>query len=145
MSEASARRLLSAVAEWRPEALVYFEAVLADLTHADALLPTVVEYRSCLLNENAIDSPHLAEWFEDRFVDAQRECVLNHVHLWDVAVQYSDEAKADGLTQRLRSLLPVLAEFWRWRLSQQTALALEVWTSDDPEEYGPTIGYGLSR
>ena len=127
------------------DALPVFEALLPDLSDADALLPRVVEYRGCLLNKRAIDNPHLSECFEDRFVDAQREYVLNHVHLWDVIWQHEDDAKAEALTARLRRALPTIADFWRWHIGRQTRLPVEVWTSDDPEEYGPTIGYGLIR
>ena len=145
MSESNAPDLLPCVAEWRADALPVFEALLPDLSDAAALLPSVVEYRGCLLNKRAIDNPHLSEWFEDRFVDAQREYVLNHVHLWDVIWQHEDEVKAEALTARLRHALPTIADFWRWHIGRQTGLPIEVWTADDPEEYGPTIGYGLIR
>jgi len=145
VSEDDASALLSAVAGWRPEAVPVFEALLPDLSDVGALLPSVVEYRGCVLNKRALDSPHLSEWFEDRFGDAQREYVLNHVHLWDVTWQHSEDAKADALTVRLREALPIIAEFWRWSIGQQTKLPVEVWTADDPEEYGPTIGYGMKR
>ncbi len=145
MSEGTASDLLRSVAEWRAEAVQIFEVLLPDLSDAGALLPSVVEYRGCPLNKRAIDSPHLSEWFEDRFVDAQREYALNHVHLWDVIWQHADDVEADGLTSRLREALPTIAEFWRWHIGRQTQLPIKVWTADDPEEYGPTVGYGLIR
>lgn len=145
MSESDAPDLLSSVAEWRAEAAPIFQALLPDLSDSDALLPNVVEYRGCLLNKRAIDSPHLSEWFEERFVDAQREYVLNHVHLWDVIWQHTDDVKAEALAARLRQALPTIADFWRWYIGRQTTLPVTVWTADDPEEYGPTIGYGLIR
>ena len=136
---------MEAAAEWRPDVAPMFEALLPDFSEQGALLPEIVEYCGCVLNRRALDNPHLPEWFEDRFIDAQREYVLNHVHLWDLTWQHTDDAKAEELTARLRAFLPVLAEFWRWRLAQQTKLPVEVWIADEPEEYGPTIGFGLPR
>ena len=145
MLNASAGDLLRAVASWRTEAAVAFERLIPELNDARRLNPVAVEFRGCLLNREALESPHLEEWFEDRFSDEQREYALNHVHLWDVARMPAEDRGAGELTERLREFLPVLAEFWRWQLNQQTSKPVHVWIADDPDEYGPTIGFGFKR
>ncbi len=138
--------LLVAVREWRPSAVDTFEQILPDFVDAGVLLPIAVDFRGCLLSQRAtVDNPHLEAWFEDRFIDAQREYVLNHVHLWDAVWMPNDDAAADELTSRLQTFLPILAEFWVWHITRQSAREIDVWTADDPEEYGPTIGFGYKR
>lgn len=138
--------VLLAVSNWRPDVVNVFEAVLPDLVDAGVLLPAVTDFRGCLLSASAITgNPHLEEWFEDRFTDAQREYVLNHLHLWDVVKTTDGVAVPEVVTGRLRALLPILAEFWTWHIAQQTDHAFDVWTADDPDEYGPTIGFGYER
>jgi len=145
VSKPAASDLLQAVGSWRPEAVSIFKAIVDEFSDVEALNPKAVEHRGCLLNRRALDNPHLEEWFEERFSDAQREYVLNHVHLWDVAWMPDDDARSAELTERLREFMPTLADFWRWSLAKQTGQPVEVWTSDDPEEYGPTIGFGYIR
>lgn len=145
MSDAFASDLLTTIAAWRPESVSAFESIIREFSDPAALDPVAVEYRGCLLNRRVLDSPRLEEWFEERFSDAQREYVLNHIHLWDVAWMPDDEERAGALTERLREFILVLADYWRWSLAKQASRPVEVWTSDDPEEYGPTIGFGYVR
>jgi len=65
--------------------------------------------------------------------------------LWDVVSMPDDDAQANALTERLRELLPILADYWRWSLARQVNKPIDVWIADDPEEYGPTIGFGYVR
>lgn len=142
----AANDLMAAVREWRSECVHAFESMLPEFAEPTVLLPVVVDFRGCLLKQSAMDNSHLEEWFEDRFVDEQREYVLNHVHLWDaVWMPNADDDAAEQLTQRLRKFLPVLADFWTWHIARQSVRPVHVWTADDPEEYGPTIGFGYQR
>lgn len=146
MLQEDASKVLAQVSLWRPETQALFVSVLVDLRDPSALDLDAVDYNGCLINRRALKHPEtLAAWFEDRFSDDQREYVLNHLHLWDVAEMPSDPAASSDLTERLRSFLPTLADFWRWRLASLTSRPFVVWTADDPEEYGPTIGFGYKR
>ena len=143
--EAQRLALQSALRAWRPDVADRFGALLLEFADLEALTPEIAEYRGCVLNKKALDSAYLADWFSDKYSDEQREYVLNHVHLWDVICVGAGQSREEIVNSELREFLPVLADFWRWRFAQQSSLPITVWTVDDPEEYGPTIGFGLER
>lgn len=140
-----ADEILAAVKEWRPECVDMFAKMLPEFAEPSVLLPIVVDFRGCLLKQSVINNPHLSVWFEDRFVDEQREYALNHSHLWDAVWMPDAGEAADEVTSRIRAFLPVLADFWTWHIARQTDRPIHVWTADDPQECGPTIGFGYQR
>jgi len=137
MSEALARLLSE-----RPDLAETFpKSVFVAL--ADLLFPSVVEYRGGLVDERQLElHKHLESWAIER---AEVEYVLNHIHFLEVAANravFPDPGVVDG---READLATLTAEVWRWWLPQQTSTPTQVWFADDPDEYGPTVGFGLVR
>lgn len=127
--------------ERRDLAEAFPESVFVSL--ADLLFPRVVSFRGGLVDARQLElHKHLEDWALE---GAEAEYVLNHIHFWDVTANrelFPDRGVVEGREAELAALA---AEIWKWWLPQQTSAPVQVWIADDPEEYGPTVGFGLIR
>lgn len=104
------------------------------------LFPRVTRYRGCLISARGMAHPFRDDWFDGRHTLPQVEGILNHVVLCD-EIDTEDRAIHDSM----HAALSVVAEIWRWWLKKETALPFEVWTADNDDEYGPTLGFRSVR
>lgn len=107
---------------------------------ADVLFPTVTEYRGCMVSGRGMAHPYLDDWFDGRHSPAAVEAILNTIVLCD-EIDTEDRALHASMSEARH----VIADIWRWALAKQTDVALEIWTADDPDGYGPIVAFRRSR
>lgn len=137
--------MIDAIAQLRSErpdlAGRFPESVFVAL--ADLLFPSVVEFRLGLVDRRQLElHGRLENWALE---GAQAEYILNHVHFWDVVANRQVFPNPDIVAGREAELAALTAEVWKWWLPQQSDISVQVWIADDPEEYGPTVGFGKAR
>jgi len=127
----------------RPATLLQFVGERVGIAGAAAvarlLWPRFVEYRGAVIREEAFNAVFFDQWWTKFSGDiAAIESMVNHLHLWDVFAQCDDEASFEIMD----NLLPIIRSCWSAALAEAFPnRRFEVWTANEPDDYGPTIGF----
>ncbi len=102
--------------------------------------PDFVEVEGCVLLEEQYDETSFRTWQREFEGDCARvEAMMNHVHVYDLF----PEVPADHLDAQLFERLGrLLVQTWTHALKEAfPARAFNVTYSNEPQAYGPTVGF----
>jgi hypothetical protein len=103
--------------------------------------PRFTVVRECVVIAERYDPTTFEQWWVRLDGDVGAiERVVNHLHLWDL---FDDESDDSRVEQAFREMAQLVAASWRCALeSAFPGRKFEVVVSDDPEDYGPTVTFG---
>lgn len=103
------------------------------------LYPNTIEYENCIILEKSFDKENFASWKKESYTNTQIECVLNHLHIYDL-FNNQEEGEEEHCLENLEYLGKIIIKFWKVALTDKYPnKTFEFVFSNEGNDYGPTI------